>query len=232
MTSPRILVLDNSPRWLGTSWFGKWFRQVGSQVSFRNYRTLVNHPVKLDPFDGLVVSGSPASATDEDPWLLAELKLVEEADRRNMPVLGVCFGAQLLGRVYYGKEAVRRHSNGGEFGWHTIRRTSEDDPFFEDLPQTFTSFQHHMEEVLPQPGMQLLGTSDAVTVQAFRVGDKPVWATQFHFEVTPQAGRDVLRKTRKVYEPLGWRYEEMIAKARPSEAAPTLFENFVKALQT
>jgi GMP synthase (glutamine-hydrolysing) len=224
-----VLVLDNSPRHLGVYWFGKWFRQLGSQVSFRHFQAIEQRPVTLDPFDALVVSGSPASAWQDEPWILREIELIEEADRRSLPVLGVCFGAQLLGRAYYGKEAVRR-SPPGEFGWHTVRRTPAEDPLFEGLPEQFTSFQHHMDEVLPQPGMRLLAASATIQVQAFRVDTKPIWGTQFHFEVTPQAGRDVLRKTRQVYEPYGLRYEELIAKAQPSEAAPRLFENFLKAV--
>jgi GMP synthase-like glutamine amidotransferase len=111
-----------------------------------------------------------------------------------------------------------------------VHRTPQEDLLFEDMPEQFTSFHYHTEAVLPQPGMQVLATSEPVGVQALRVDSRPVWGTQFHLEVTPQAGRDLLRKTRAVYEPYGFRYEELIANARPSEAAPKLFENFLRAL--
>jgi GMP synthase (glutamine-hydrolysing) len=227
MATPRILVLDNSPRHLGGYWFGKWLRQLGGQVSIRHFLGLDRRPA-LDRFDALVISGSPASATEDQPWILRELELIEGADRRGLPVLGVWFGSQLLGRAYYGNEAIRRSSQ-AEFGWHPVCRTPEEDVLFEDMPQQFTSFQFHTEEVRPQPGMRVLATSAAAPVQAFRVGSKPVWGTQFHFEVTPQAGRDLLRRTRKVYEPYGLHYEELVANARPSEAAPRLFRNFIQA---
>lgn len=203
---------------------------MGSRVSVRNYRAL-QRLAGLNSFDALVVSGSPASATQDDPWILREVELVQEAEQRGLPVLGVCFGAQLLARAYYGQEAVRRSPAGGEFGWHTVCRTPEQDPFLEGLPHEFTSFQHHMDEVVPQPGMQVLAESAISAVQAFRVGSKPVWGAQFHFEVTPQAGRDVLRKTRRVYEPLGLAYEKLIADARPTEVAPRLFENFLRTVK-
>lgn len=177
----------------------------------------------------MVISGSPASATEDTPWILAELDLVEQAERREMPVLGVCFGAQLLGRAYYGLAAVGR-SPQAELGWYPVCRTGQADPLFAGLPQQFSSFQFHLEEVLPQPGMQVLAYSTGVAVQAFRIGAKPVWGTQFHFEVTPQAGRDFLRKTRRVYEPHGFCYEAMIAGARPTEVAPQLLRNFLSVL--
>ena len=228
MASPHMLLLDNSPRRLGTYWFGKWFRQLGCRVSARHFQEN-RWPRTLDRFDALVISGSPASATEDQAWILQELDLIREADQRGMPVLGVCFGSQLLGRAYYGKEAIRR-SLRAEFGWHAVCRTPEEDALFEGMPQQFTSFQFHTEEVRPQAGMRVLATSTGVPVQAFRVGSKPIWGSQFHFEVTPQAGRDLLRKTRKVYEPYGFRYEEMLAGARPSEAAPRMFRNFLRAL--
>ena len=223
-----ILILDNSPRHLGSYWFGKWFRQLGCRVSTRHFQNLSRQLV-LERFSALVISGSPASATEEQPWILRELELIEQADRLDVPVLGVCFGSQLLARAYYGKEAVRRCLQ-PEFCWHQVKRTSYEDLLFEGMPAQFTSFQYHTEEVLPQPEMRLLATSDAVVVQAYRVGSRPVWGTQFHFEVTPRAGRDVLRKTRKVYQPYGFRYDELVANARPSEAAPRLFQNFLTSL--
>jgi len=211
MTSPRILILDNSPRHLGAAWFGKWFRQLECQVSVRHFRSLSRLAAPHE-FDALVITGSPDSATEDQSWLLKELELIEQADQRGMPVLGVCFGSQLLARAYYGKAAVRRSQQAG-------------------VPDQFTSFQFHVEGVLAQPGMRVLATSNPLSVQAFRVDSKPVWGIQFHFEVTPRAGRDLLRKTRHVYEPYGLRYEELAAEARPTEVAPLLFQNFVKALE-
>jgi GMP synthase (glutamine-hydrolysing) len=228
MASPHILVLDNSPRRLGGYWFGKWFRQLGCAVSTRHFQGL-NRAVVLDRYDALVIAGSPASAAEDHPWILKELNLIERADQRGMPTLGVCFGSQLLARAYFGKKAIQPSAQ-PEFGWHLVARTHHRDLLFDGIPEQFTSFQYHTEEVQRRPDMQVLATSTAVAVQAFRVDSKPVWGTQFHLEVTPRAGRDILRKTRKVYEPYGYRYEELIANARSSEAAPGLFQNFLRAL--
>lgn len=225
VVSPRVLLLDNSPRRLPTAAFGRALRALGCRVSACHFWKAVR-PVALDQFDGLIISGSPASANDDTPWIRAELALIEQAERRDMPVLGVCFGAQLLGRAYYGAAAVRRSSR-AELGWYRVCRTGQEDALFAGLPGQFSSFQFHIEEVSPQAGMQVLAYSPEVAVQAFRVGSKRVWGTQFHFEVTPQAGRDFLRKTRRIYEPRGFMYETMIAGARPTEIAPQLLRNFL-----
>ena len=228
MAKPHVLIIDNSPRRLSSYWFGKWFRGLDCQVS-AYYFQRKRWSVSADKFDALVISGSPASATEDEPWILHELDLIEQADRRKKPVLGVCFGSQLLARAYYGKQAVRRSPH-VEIGWYTVWQSDHSDLLFEAIPRQFTSFQFHTEEVLPQPNMPILAASSTTAVQAFRVGDKPIWGVQFHLEVTPRAGRDLLRKTGKVYEPFGMYYPEMIAKARPSEATPQLFRNFLNSV--
>jgi GMP synthase (glutamine-hydrolysing) len=226
--APHILILDNSPRRLGTYWFGKWFKQLGCKVSAYDFWRKPRR-VKLDKFDALVVSGSPASATEDTPLVLSEVELVRQADQQGMPVLGVCFGSQLLGRAYYGKEAIRS-SLRPEIGWYTICRNETTDLLLQDVPPEFTSFQYHTEEVLPQPDMQILAASNHTQVQAFRVEDKPIWGTQFHFEVTPRAGLDLLRKTRRFYEPFGFDYEAMIARVQSSPVPKQLFHNFLNSL--
>ncbi len=61
---------------------------------------------------------------------------------------------------------------------------------------------------MPQPGVQVL---------AFQVGHKPIWEVQFHLEVTPRVGRDLLlAKTHKIYEAYRLDYEDLAAKTQPS----------------
>ena len=227
MATPHILILDNSPRRLGTYWFSKWFRQLGCQVS-AYYFWGKPRAVSLAKFEAVVIGGSPVSATEDIPWILQELEIIEQADRQAKPVLGVCFGSQLLARAYYGKHAIRRSAR-VEIGWHRVSQTGHRDLLFEEIPVEFTSFQFHTEEVVPQAGMQVLAASTGSEVQAFRVSEKPVWGTQFHFEVTPRSGRDLLRKSRQVCATYGLNYEELVAAARPSEAVPQIFRNFIRA---
>ncbi len=224
---PRVLVVDNSPRHLGRRWFPKALAGLPCRVS-------TIHPMSggrlksLDGFDALLIGGSPASATEDQPWVLHELELASSAAARAMPVLGACFGSQILGRVFFGRGALQAAWH-PEFGWFTVQRSGVD-PLFDGVPDEFTSFQFHTEEVLPRPGMHVLACNDNSKVQAFRVGDKPIWGLQFHAEVTPAAGRDFLRRTSRVYSPYGFQYEVMAVQARPNAAANLLFSNFIRAI--
>jgi GMP synthase-like glutamine amidotransferase len=222
---PRILILDNSPRHLGMAWFGKWFRALGCAA--RAYHALSGSlPTALDDFDGVVLSGSPASALQDDPWIGAELRLVEQAERQGLAVLGICFGSQLLARAHFGPQAVRR-SRQPEFGWQGVE-VCRQDALLAGAPRAFTTFQYHMEEVVPQPGMHILATSPASAVQGFRIGRRPIWGLQFHLEVTPRAGLDLLRKTEHVYRPHGFQYMDLAGRAQPCAATARVLSNFAR----
>jgi GMP synthase-like glutamine amidotransferase len=224
---PHILVLDNSPRHLGGRWYPRCLMANGQ------CRVSTVHPMSgtrlksLEQFDGLLIGGSPASATQNHEWINFELDLISRAVDREMAVLGVCFGAQLLGRSFFTSRAVCKAKH-PEFGWGAVQRLGEDS-LFENVPQQFTTFQFHSEEVRSQKEMVVLAFNDNSEVQAFRIKDKQVWGLQFHPEVTPSAGRDFLRKTQQVYTPYGFDYETLISQAQPNFAAQPLFGNFIQA---
>jgi GMP synthase (glutamine-hydrolysing) len=141
-------------------------------------------PPELDGFDAAMVFGADAQVDQEDahPWLRPEKVLIRELIDRGMPVLGVCFGSQLLAEAAGG---VVRPSAQQEVGWHRVELTTDGraDPLMGFLPGRFESLQYHSYEWLLPPGAVALARS-ALCLQAFRLRDRPVWGVQFHPEVT------------------------------------------------
>ena len=133
-------------------------------------------------FPAIVVMGGPMGAYDEadHPWLAGEKRLLREAVEADVPVWGVCLGAQLLAsalgaRVYRGEQP--------EVGLLPVHLTPEasDDPVFGDAPSSFPTLQWHSDTFdLPQ-GATLVASSPAYPHQAFRVGRS--YGLQFHIEV-------------------------------------------------
>jgi GMP synthase (glutamine-hydrolysing) len=141
-------------------------------------------PPRPDGFEAAIVFGADSQVDQEETvsWLRPEKQLVGELMRRGTPMLGVCFGSQLLAEAAGAQ--VRRAAQ-PEIGWHEVELTPEGraDPLLGFLPERFESLQwHHYEWLLP-PGAVALARS-ARCLQAFRLADRPVWGVQFHPEVT------------------------------------------------
>ncbi|MES2610160.1 MAG: glutamine amidotransferase [Pseudomonadota bacterium] len=151
-------------------------------------------PALPDPSEvaGVVVSGSHAMVTDRAPWSehLAQW-LVRCVDAR-VPVLGICYGHQLLAHALGGEVGVL--AGGPEVGTHPIELASAagDDPLMAGLPQRFAAQLVHYQSVpRPPPGAMLLARSGMDPHQAFRVGPC-AWGVQFHPEFSASAMRGYL----------------------------------------
>jgi GMP synthase (glutamine-hydrolysing) len=131
--------------------------------------------------DGVVVTGSLASVADPEPWM-APLGRWLLRTAESIPVLGVCFGHQLLGAALGGR--VERNPRGPEAGTARVILTEAGraDPLFRGVPARLAVQQSHSDHVpaLP-PGAVLLAGNAHTPVQAFAHG-RNVRAVQFHPE--------------------------------------------------
>jgi len=137
----------------------------------------------LDDVGGLVLFGSSYNVehADEQPFIHALRDVTLDALDRGTPVLGICFGAQILAWSLGSpilKAPVR------EVGYVPIRPTAagEKDPVLGHYAEGDLVFQWHMDTFELPRDAELLATGTDVTNQAYRIGET-TWATQFHFEI-------------------------------------------------
>ena len=140
-------------------------------------------PRPLDDYGAVLVFGGAMHADHDEhhPWLREENFLLQRLLGLQVPMLGVCLGAQLIAKAAHADVGP---SSQPEIGWYPVELTEEarDDPVFGALPQRFEAFQwHYYTYAVPAGGVEL-ARSDVCT-QAFRLGDR-AWGIQFHAEVT------------------------------------------------
>lgn len=141
---------------------------------------------------GVVITGAHCMVTDNLPWSLAIEAWIPSLVKAEVPLLGICYGHQLLGRAMAGR--VDFHPQGKEVGTFTIRRcpASDDDALFSGLPQQFSVHTTHAQSVLNlPPGAVLLAENDFEPHHAFRLG-RCAWGVQFHPEYDVNVMRDYI----------------------------------------
>ena len=155
-------------------------------LSARVVRSFDGEPVpqELERESGLVLMGGPMGVCDQlrYPFLSDEMRLIEQAMRRGVPVLGVCLGSQLLASAL-GAPVMKGPKK--EIGWHTVRLAAEAqaDPLWSGAPAEFTALHWHGDVFRLPAGAVRLASSDLTECQAFRSGNKS-YGILFHMEAT------------------------------------------------
>ncbi|MBN2797790.1 MAG: type 1 glutamine amidotransferase [Deltaproteobacteria bacterium] len=177
-TAARWLVVDC---YLGeTSGAGDYTRHLGQRPWCAVRPGAL--PAALDGVLGVILTGSEGSAVGRlEPWVEALVQWVRRLLAEEVPVLGVCFGHQVLARAAGGVVRLRSRP---EVGWLPVELVG-DDPLLAPLGARFTPFLTHGDEVAPHPAYQVLARSEACEVQALRVVGRRAWGVQFHAELQP-----------------------------------------------
>ncbi len=175
-------------------------------------------------FDGVVVTGSRSSVYWDEAWIPDLVEYVAEAAADGVPVLGVCYGHQVLAEALGGRVAGM---DGFEIGYNTVRQV-RDDALFADVGESFTAFTTHGDTVVDLPPGATLLAENEHGVHAFRKDH--CWGVQFHPEYDVETAREVTEGKR---ERIGdARVDDVLAGITPEayEAAcevKSLFDNFV-----
>jgi GMP synthase (glutamine-hydrolysing) len=182
MARPKILVFQHVPyEPLGT--LDPLLKRAGFRIRYVNFGRNPESMPSLDGYEALIILGGPMNSDqiDAHPNLITEVEIIREAVSRDMSVLGICLGAQLLANAL-GGSVIRNATR--EIGWYDVALTSDGacDPVLSPFASGQQVFQWHEDGIQLPPGAVHLASSDASHVQAFRYGEH-IYGFQFHLEV-------------------------------------------------
>ena len=211
----------------------------GAALAWQYIRVADGQPAPRDMkgAGGLIVMGGPMGVyqTDRYPWLRDEMALIQDSIKRNLPVLGICLGAQILAAALDAK--VERNPNGKEIGWYpvSLEPAAKQDRLCRDLPQTLTPFHWHGDIFELPAGAVSLASSKKTPCQAFRYGDN-AYGIQFHFEVAQDAVAAMATAFAKELDRENISPDQMIARAAEfllplEKMADTVFSRWASPIQ-
>ena len=181
-----ILIIEHS-NLTGSDRLGERLLQDGHRLQTVRVHHGEELPQDLDEIDGVISCGGPQAPDCNEPWVEQELKLLLEADTKQIPVFGICLGSQLLARALGGDLAP---CSNAEMGWYQLKLSPEgrEDVLFAGQPWEGIQFQWHHWEVSTLPdGATILASNENCEIQAWKKGLN-TYAVQFH----PECKRDTI----------------------------------------
>ena len=179
--SDKVLIIDFGSQY--TQLIARRVREQNVYCEIQPY----NKPISLDgTVKGIILSGGPSSVYGEGA---PDLDL--EPVIGNVPLLGICYGAQLISYKYEGKV---ENSSSREFGRAHLRMKGNS-PLFAGVKDGSQVWMSHGDTITALPsGYELVAETDSIPTAAFQNLDCQVFALQFHPEVThSEEGGTILR---------------------------------------
>lgn len=185
----KIYVVDNGGQWTHREWRVLRYLDIESKIIPNDTDPKI---IKEEGVDALVLSGGSPSISFE----VQKLGRTSEYFDLNIPILGICVGAQFIALNFSGSVGP---ANVPEYG-KTELLVLEKDDLFENLPDKFYVWENHNDEVkkLP-PNFIHLAKSENCNIQAFKHERKPIYGVQFHPEVeNTEYGYDIFKNFIKI----------------------------------
>jgi GMP synthase (glutamine-hydrolysing) len=196
----------------------------------------------VSPFEGeglpdpevppaVVVTGSAAMVTDREAWSERTAAWLADVVRRGTPVLGICYGHQLLAHALGGR--VGPNPRGRQIGTVPLRLLpdAESDALLGALERENVVHVTHVESVLElPPGARRLAETDCDPNQAFAV-DERAWGVQFHPEFDADVMRGYLDERAELLRSEGLDLEALTRNVSEAPAGPRLLRRFAQLLR-
>ena len=162
----------------GSGYLGELLQKDGFEITSVNAK---HEKLPNKDFSLVVILGAPESANDNLEYLKAEQLLIKNSVEKNIPVLGICLGSQLIAKTFGAKvySGLKK-----EIGFYHDLKIDSESSFFSGFKNPFTVFHWHGDTFdLPEGSIQLV-SSEHYSNQAFQY--KSAVGLQFHLEVNEE----------------------------------------------
>lgn len=208
-----------------------------SGLSVRTYKTVEGElpdQTTIQNARGVFVSASVAGAYDGHAWIDALGKTLQALAQQQVPMLGLCFGAQVLAWALVDKDQVFKRAD-RETGYGELRLTpvGRTDPLTQDFAPIMRTFMWHGDEVrADHPDIIVLADNDVCANHLWRWRHGPVWGIQPHPEMDQNQICDFLHKNRDWFAAEGKDVEPILAALEPNDDLSPIFEKFLNLVQS
>jgi len=211
----------------GPGTLGSFLDSSGITVHLASVYSGERLPENIDGLQAIISMGGPMNVYEENeyPFLRDETILLQKAIAANLPVLGICLGAQMIAKAT-GARVVRSPKE--EIGWGKVFLTEagQSDLLFSGVPETLDVLQWHGDMFeIPEDGA-LIATGNDCPNQALRY--RNAFGLQFHVEVTREILADWFKDSPNLEEILR-RYDEL--KPDLDRHAQQIYNNFISLIR-
>lgn len=238
-TKPLVIIQMGHPPEDIAAQFGEQGQWMQAALADVHPDLRVVHPFRGDALpsvsaiSGAVLTGSWSMVTDKEPWSERTADWVRQAMEVGLPLLGVCYGHQLMAHALGG--VVDFHPAGREIGQHEITLSARGiddpvDPLLARLPARFlANLSHEQSVITPPAGARVLASSAHDPHQILRYGEHAL-SVQFHPEFFPGLMAACLNRRTDKFVAEGFDIAAMCAALEPTEHARELLRDFARPL--
>ncbi len=177
----KILILDFGSQY--TQLIARRVRELNIYCEIHPYN---HYPQPDHSVKGIIFSGSPCSVLEKDA------PDIDIQEFEHLPILGICYGAQLLVHKHGGKVSKSEHR---EYGRARLARIDSHFDLLKEIEKETQVWMSHGDTIVELPEeFDTIASTESIPVAAFKWKEKPIYGIQFHPEVThTKQGKDLLR---------------------------------------
>jgi GMP synthase (glutamine-hydrolysing) len=208
-------------RWIeraaGPAWEGAWaVHDLRSEAPLPDVRSVA----------GIIVTGSISSVTERADWMLRAEAYIREVVEAETPILGICFGHQLMAQALGG--SVEKNPRGREIGTVTVECIASD-PLFDGLPATIVANATHVDSAVVLPGSAKVIARTALEKHAVVAFGPNARGIQFHPEIDGAVMRGYIEIRWPILVEEGLDAESLHRAAVDTPESCEMLRNFIRS---